>query len=296
MTNVELDSEKLKFLMNVFDKMEDLRAANPYDKNLPEIERIFVKHARDSFAFQRLRLTDIQENSIETNIIKQAKEFYNSISHFKRFTSTIQNQLLSDYVQMEHQRRRDNFERFCQCVYQQIEAIVNQLWDSGTLWSTIVYNRKKSFFAKKVYDSYKKSYVTTPFSYGYTVQSEIFKYRSFSPSTTYYSDTDYDAFFVKGKTHNDRSIDFQVKLRSVLFVLYFDEAVIQENYNDLYNSLYDIITIRNTIHRGPTTTSVRQQSIIDRINKNPSFYYHKFYGIFCDFIVISLNSKNINKI
>jgi len=61
---------------------------------------------------------NIYEYCIENIIDKQAEEFY---SDFK-----IKEKLIEDYKNMEHERRRDDFERFCLSMYQQIELIMNK--------------------------------------------------------------------------------------------------------------------------------------------------------------------------
>jgi hypothetical protein len=301
MTNEEIESEKLKFLMNVFDKMQDLKMSNPSDPNLPEIERLFIKHAKDKFAFQKLRLTDIQEYSIESVITKQANEFYSSIPYFVNFPQIIKEQLLADYTQMEHQRRRDNFERFCQCIYQQIEAIVTQLWsienknNQSKLWNHILQNRTNKAFANRSFDNVAKQFVLTPYSTGFKIQNIIFKYNDYNRSPSYFSDADYDTYFNNPNANSkDKKNDFQVKLRTVLFVLYFEENVLQEKFEELFDTLYEITLIRNTFHRGPNGFTSYQQNIINRIYQNPSSHYHKFFGALCDFLVKSLNSNKIN--
>ena len=90
----------------------------------------------------------------------------------------------------------------------------------------------------------------------------------------------------------DKKNDFQVKLRAVLFVLYFEENVLQEKFEELFDTLYEITLIRNTFHRGPNGFTSYQQNIINRIYQNPSSHYHKFFGTLCDFLVKSLNSKS----
>ena len=102
MTNEEIESEKLKFLMNVFDKMQDLKLSNPADPNLPEIERLFIKHSKDLFAYKRTITSDMYTHSIENIISRQSKEFYESKLKFLAIKDeAIKKQLIDDYLQME---------------------------------------------------------------------------------------------------------------------------------------------------------------------------------------------------
>ncbi|EIM74590.1 hypothetical protein A3SI_15443 [Nitritalea halalkaliphila LW7] len=62
----------------------------------------------------------IHEYCVEQKIDAQARAFY------AKFPITqIREQLIEDYKKMEHERRRDDFNNFCLCMYQQIENIVS---------------------------------------------------------------------------------------------------------------------------------------------------------------------------
>ena len=81
---------------------------------------------------------------VEQKIEKQATEFYNSFP-----IQEIKDQLIQDYKKMEHERRRDDFENFCLCLYQQIENITNFLFQTkiSPIWdanrNNIAYKSRK---------------------------------------------------------------------------------------------------------------------------------------------------------
>ena len=68
------------------------------------------------------RISDIYEQCIESILQQQAAEFYKDF-----VIADIRQQLISDFVKMEHWRRRNNIQEFCMALYQQIEAITNYL-------------------------------------------------------------------------------------------------------------------------------------------------------------------------
>ena len=70
-------------------------------------------------------ISEIHEYCIKKILQDQAKMFYKD---FK--LPNINDELCNDFVRMEQFRREDNFEEFCMAMFQQIEQIVNALFDS----------------------------------------------------------------------------------------------------------------------------------------------------------------------
>lgn len=66
------------------------------------------------------RISDIHEQCIESILQKQASEFYKDF-----VIESLRPQLTSDFVKMEHWRRRNNIREFGLAAYQQIECIIN---------------------------------------------------------------------------------------------------------------------------------------------------------------------------
>lgn len=75
-----------------------------------------------SFPNSEKKIEDIYELCIEKIIKEQASQFYCNFP-----IASIRQQLIGDFVRMEHFRRKDDFNDFCMALYQQIECIVNIL-------------------------------------------------------------------------------------------------------------------------------------------------------------------------
>lgn len=197
-------------------------------------------------------IQSIHEYCVEQKIEKQAKEFYASFP-----IAEIKDQLILDYVKMEHERRRDDFENFCLCMYQQIENICNYLFDNKIM-SSWDYEKNK-IAVKSRFDSIKKEY-TIPGNGGTTLEQLVFEGQS---TSTWYANR---------------------KFRAVLYFFYFNENVINAyGFNSISINYQEIYQMRNQNHRGSKPNSY-QQKVLDEIKGNESKYYFKFYGFLQDFI------------
>ncbi|MDE6642974.1 MAG: hypothetical protein K2K27_02630 [Muribaculaceae bacterium] len=74
------------------------------------------------------RISDIHEQCIEAILKEQATEFYKDF-----VIPEIRPQLISDFIKMEHWRRRNNIREFGLAAFQQIEGIINRLSLNNTL-------------------------------------------------------------------------------------------------------------------------------------------------------------------
>lgn len=198
-------------------------------------------------------IQNIHEYCIEEIIEKQASDFYNSFP-----ISEIKPQLIQDYKKMEHERRRDDFENFCLCVYQQIENITNFLFNSEVLK---IWDKEKNKIAiKSIYDKSQKEYIK-PKKGGTTLENLVFQ------------GTDSPKWYANRK------------FRAVLYFFYFNANVTQNDYD--FNSIYfiheEIYQIRNQNHRGGEPSSY-QKEILKKIQGNEARYYFKFYGFLQDFV------------
>lgn len=116
------DKEKLNKLV---DLIEDLlkEEGNEWiiDEILDRIERISpIEKVAKTSIIQR-----INEYCIEGNIAKQAEDFY---KEFK--IEEIKSVLIQDFKKMEHEKRRNDFANFSISVYQQVEGIVNYIFNT----------------------------------------------------------------------------------------------------------------------------------------------------------------------
>jgi len=218
-------------------------------------------------------IQNIHEYCVEQKIEYQAVEFYKSFP-----IQEIRDQLILDFRKMEHERRRDDFENFCLCLYQQIENITNYLFENGVvgIWNKI----KNSSAIKSSYDQKQKQYIF-PTSGGTSIEKLVFQ------NTNPINDL--------SKWHANR------KFRALLYLFYFDKNVIKDEYE--FNSVYyvheEIYQMRNQNHRG-NIPSQYQQKTLDKIKGNEARYYFKFYGFLQDFVnhielVYANNTAPINR-
>ena len=200
---------------------------------------------------------NIHEYCIEQKIEKQATEFYNSFP-----IQEIKDQLIQDYKKMEHERRRDDFENFCLCLYQQIENITNYLFETGVVatWNNV----KHTIAIKSFYDTNQKRYVL-PTNEGISIEKLVFH---------------------KTNPENDLSKwHANNKFRAILYFFYFNREIIRDDYafNSIYFTHQEIYQMRNKNHRGGKTSKFHQKTL-DKIKGNESKYYFKFYGFLQDFL------------
>lgn len=283
-----MTSEELKFLMMAFDHIQTVKANNPSDPNLPEIESLFYKHAPDYFSFQTLRLSDMYEMSFEKKIEKQASTFYDNFGHFSSLPTDIRKQLFSDYCQMELQRRRDNFERFSQCVFQQIECITTQYWKNGKLFKEIENARELFMYATRFPNATVKANNQPP-----RIQNIIFNFRK---EKAPFNDIDYSNYFLKKPKHTDANIHFRTKVNALLYFVCFNSKPLFDEYHNLNRSINQLYAVRNLFHRGPENFTQPQQTLLQEIRQNQPVYFLKFYGLLSEFMHRVFNSKNLNKI
>ncbi len=78
------------------------------------------------------KIDDIHEHFFRKIIERQAKEFYGQI-----FYRDQKRQLIEDFIKMEYARRNNDFENFCLAMYQQVELIVNYVYESERIFERI---------------------------------------------------------------------------------------------------------------------------------------------------------------
>jgi hypothetical protein len=275
-----MNSEKLMFLMDVFEKIQELKERNPADENIHLLERRFYKSAGKEMEFQRNVLGQIFEASIEEKINTQCRGFY-SHEWFKKIPTDTLGQLKDCYCQMETQRRRDDFERYCQCIFQQIEALVTLLFDTGTPLEDVIKNRKRI-----VYPKAKNS----P-----TLQSLVFEYSHYPKPPLprkWFSEEDYDLLFSK---EMKPVTEIQIKFRCVLYSIYFNEEI-NGSWKNVSNSFRELQVIRNLFHKGPIKFTDSQGEKLKKVLNKKYYYYHSFTNLLSDFVYGILESPKLNKL
>jgi len=220
------------------------------------INEILVQLSKNSLNPDFLKNKEIQnisEYCIEKIIEKQSSCFYKDLR-----LPLIKDILIRDFQKMEHERRRDDFDNFCLCTYQQIENITNSMLDDK-LKSKIEENRKKK-------------------AYKYEKNSETIE--QMLTNSKRLSDQEIDDILSSKKGWS-----FSTKFRAVLYYCYFAEDVYHPN--DLLpifkvgNQLYQV---RNKNHRGSLPTDY-QKKTLDEIYQNHGIYYLRFLGFLEDFVV-----------
>jgi hypothetical protein len=252
-------------------------------------------------------IQNIHEYCVEQKIEKQATEFYYSFP-----IQEIKNRLIQDYKKMEHERRRDDFEGFCLSMFQQVEAIVNFLFESEYIKSKLQIERKSSAFVE--WDLEKRVWTResnqrlVPFllmKVNPEKNQNSPKYNQNSKAPFYEMDEkSEDSYFDKyGKPVIDynpskKSWGFVNRYRTVLFYYYFKSELKKIDFEKIYKPGYDLYIMRNQNHRESKPTD-NQKEIIVTIAGKEAKYFLLFYGFLENFISQIeqfLSSQNSSKI
>lgn len=297
------DKDKLKKLVQIIG---DLLKLEGNEWLIDEILKIIGETSPVEEIAKHSVIQNIHEYCVEQKIEKQAIEFYQSFP-----IQEIKDQLIQDYKKMEHERRRDDFEGFCLSMFQQIEAIVNYLFESDMIISKLQIERKSSAFVE--WDSEKRDWTRSsnqrlvPFllrkvnpekdqnSPRYNPNSKGPFYEMDEKSEDKYFDK--DAKPVIDYNPSKKSWGFVNRFRTVLFYYYFKSELKQIDFDKIYKPGFDLYIMRNQNHRESKPTYY-QKDIIDTIVGKEGKYYLKFYGFLEDFISQiekSLSSQNLPK-
>lgn len=283
------DKDKLKKLVQIIG---DLLKVEGNEWLIDEILKIIGETSPVEEIAKHSVIQNIHEYCVEQKIEKQATEFYNSFPIHE-----IREQLIQDYKKMEHERRRDDFEGFCLSMFQQIEAVVNFLFESDLVKSKLQIERKSSAFLE--WDSEKRVWTRNsnqrlvPFLLMKVNPEKNQKSPRYNPNSKgpFYEmdEKSEDAYFDKdGKpvidyNPNKKSWGFVNRFRAVLFYYYFKSELKQIDFDKIYKPGYDLYIMRNQNHRESKPTD-NQKEIIDTIAGKEGKYFLKFYGFLEDFI------------
>jgi hypothetical protein len=229
------DREKLKKLVDIFGELIKIEGN---EWLVDELFKTIGQHTSVEEIAQHSVIQSINEYCIEKVIEHQAKSFYHSF----RF-SDIKEQLIADYKKMEHERRRNDFENFTLSLYQQLENIINLLFD---LVVSPSWEDNKNEIA-------------------YTF-----------PDQKTLSRND----LILGKSKEWYA---QGKFKAVLFYIYYDQQIkVLIPFNERVSTFDEIYQVRNKNHRG-NKPSEYQKNILSKIEGKESKYYFKFFGFLQDF-------------
>lgn len=199
---------------------------------------------------------DIYELCIEKIISKQANDFYNDFP-----LTDIKDQLIADFMKMEHFKRRDNFDDFCMAIYQQIEAITNKLSCLPDVDSC----------CRKLYGS--KAFIDDHGSRTGTYSIAKFLFGS-----------------IQMKTKSEKPIKEMLAMDKYYVILFFicyngrlrNASIDYEEYRMLKSGVSDIYRVRNRNHRGDPTPE--EKILYDKILGNTHINYFKYTWILCCFV------------
>lgn len=209
----------------------------------------------------------VHELNIEQHVTIQSKDFYKHFP-FAKFgiDETLKNQMISDFIAMEHCRRRDDFQGFSMSAFQQIEFITNYLMEKADIWERANANKDTWMFTSRTKDGIGGRF-------GYTLGNKII-----------YIKKSEDRAAVLENFFRNRKADFLSKFRMVLYFGYFNELVrSEEEWDQIYNLGVKLYQARNSNHRG-TLNNDFQEEIAKDLENNKYMYYLVFQGFLADFI------------
>lgn len=236
----------------------------------------------------------INEYCIEEKIKKQAEDFYEDFA-----LEEIKEQLIEDYVKMEHERRRDDFHGFCLCMFQQIEAVVNYCFESEDLTAKLKRDKNQAAFVKwdsksRVWHKEDSNDLSTQLLVPYLLKKVNTLYRSKeSPEVVsgqpYYKVDSIDKYFesdgypVIELESSGSKWSFPARIRTVLYYYFFNEELKSRDMDPIYEVAEELQVVRNKNHREGKAYPF-QQLILNRIKGKESKYYFRFYGFLFEFI------------
>jgi hypothetical protein len=251
-----MDKNNLEKLIKLIEEISKI-PGNEWFKN-----RLLILLGSESQGLGNSSLDEIYEFCIEMIIKDQATRFYQG---FK--INSIKESLIQDFTRMERFRRKDDFEDFCLAGFQQVEAIVNFLVSDPSFLSK--FNTYRNLPSTSKINKETKQFFRDG---NQTVQNMIFMNNDLVKINEFLKKQPIDWFF------NHR-------LRAVLYFFYFN-GELKFNSNELesvFNTGNQLYIIRNTNHRGGSSSDYQERIKID-IMSNFNRYYFKFLGFLEDFV------------
>ena len=283
--------------MDLDEAIQAVEKEHPSNNTVTKIKDRFYSLANQEFTRSTLR--EIHELAIEDVLEKQAQKFY------ENFPADIQNELVRTFIEMEHQRRRDNFLEFCLFLFKQIECYVNYLFQSGNLLDEIIKIRKDRPFTSENlrYDTTQRAQIRYDYFHGFDIQSTILKYKK---GSNLYLNADYEAHFNNSyNLSNDlKRAEIMTKFRAISYMLLFNFKVDDKPFDKTVSLFYEIYQLRNAAHGGKfsvikhkinNSISLNQQDqTLYNAWQNRYVNYLKYMGFLADFMQKVSNSPNLH--
>lgn len=211
----------------------------------------------------------VHELNFEQQIMIQAKYFYAGFPFDKTgMSEESQKQMVTDFIEMEHYKRRDDFYRFCIACYQQVENIMNAFFAHENLW------KKTELAIRNSLKIITEQEVLPDTDEGWFI-GRLF----FVKQGSFIENAKVEKFMREGSA----KLNFAQKFNILLYFGYFNARVNRSQWaiiSDLGNKLYGT---RNRVHRG-TTDSPRQEESQRFVNQKRYRYYLLFLGFLADFV------------
>lgn len=203
------------------------------------------------------RISDIHEQCIESILQEQATEFYKDF-----VIEALRPQLISDFVKMEHWRRRNDIREFCMALYQQIEAITNYLGADENLnliWCSI---RNAGFLV-----DFNSNDISIRWNNGKTIEKYII-----------YKEEKYP------KTPELKDLLAMDKYKAILFLIVYGTNVSSNNKGFFEADFFlgmNIYHARNLNHRG---NLVEPSDYLRNILESPVYSMCHMLGFYARFV------------
>lgn len=193
---------------------------------------------------------EIHELCYEHSIHLQANELYAEFPY-----KSLVKKLVEDHVEMEHCRRRDDFDRYCLALYQQLENMVCYTVDHYNLWEEAK-NKKHD-----------------PINAGFQVK-DLFLYSKKGKVAENERKKNSDYF-----DREAGDLKMKDKFKLFLYFIYFNgKAGSKGIFDRVFYQMWGVYLVRNRTHR----TAVKEQYTIDQLNQIDLVHAQKYlqYGGF----------------
>lgn len=221
-------------------------------------KKLGITSAANPAVIEDERLNQIYEYCIEKILRKQAENFYEPLMGFPE-----QSLLVEDFINMEHERHRDRFDYYSLGLYEQIERILNAIFDDKDFLQAL--NRIWDITVSINIDKEKK---TTTYTFG----NEIWGTDK-NKNEMYLTDG-------KKRAKSKATLSARDKLQIVIFFFkYYSDSKYDpykfyyyQEYKNICNDYLSIYACRNTVHRG-TTPSEKDKAILREKSQKSSSYF-----------------------